>query len=64
MSNQDLSRKQRVLHQDENGGNIVWCYEDVIGLEMFNSNGRVGVIPWRYVRASLKRKDRKRKAKR
>ena len=64
MSNQDLSRKPRVLHQDSDGCKAVWCYEDVFGLEMFNSNGRVGVIPWRYVRASLRRKDKKRKAKR
>ncbi len=37
-----------------------WCYEERKGLELFaDKKGRICVIPWRYIRAALKRKDGK-----
>lgn len=47
----------------------LWYYEVPSGLELYHVDmGKVGVIPWRSIRASLKRKDasakRKRAAKR
>ena len=34
-----------------------WYYEEPEGIEVYSKDGCIGTIPWRLLRASLKRKD-------
>lgn len=56
MSNDDLSPIPLRLK----GISDVWWYEEPAGIAVVHEKlGTVVVIPWRMIRASLKRKDRK-----
>ena len=59
MATKHLLRTSYNLRLHDHNNDEVWVYEEQAGLVVCCSTGSLGTIPWRKVRAALKRFERK-----